>query len=163
MISDQVREIPAVSSLLARFPEAVTDGDVRLGELSLEIDPARIVEVCRFLKDEKLFDRMSGITCVDWYPMEPRFEVVYLLHSMQRRSERIRLKCRLPGTNPEIDSVTSVWIGANWYEREAFDLFGIRFRNHPNLTRIMMPDGWDGHPLRKDFPIHGNRYSYVDE
>jgi NADH-quinone oxidoreductase subunit C len=95
--------------------------------------------------------------------MEPRFEVIYLLHSMERRSERLRLKCRLHGDNPEIDSITGVWAGANWYERETFDLFGIVFRNHPNLTRIMMPDEWIGHPLRKDFPVHGHRYSYQDE
>lgn len=163
MISDQVREIPVVTTLLARCPEAITGGNLRLNELVLEIGPARILEVCGVLKGEKLFERLSGITGVDWYPVEPRFEVVYFLHSMQRRSERIRLKCRLQGSSPEIDSVTSLWVGANWYERETFDLFGIRFRNHPNLTRIMMPDDWEGHPLRKDFPVHGNRYSYVDE
>ena len=163
MISDQVREIPVVAALLARFPDAITVGLLRLNELALEINPAHILEVCRFLKAEQGYRRLSGITGVDWHPMEPRFEVVYLLHSMERRGDRLRLKCRLPGDNPEIDSVTSVWAGANWYERETFDLFGVRFRNHPNLTRIMMPDEWQGHPLRKDFPVHGHRYSYQDE
>ncbi len=100
--------------------------------------------------------RISTVTAVDWYPAEPRFEVVYHLHSPER-NERLRLKCRLQGTNPEIDSVTAVWRGANWYERETFDLFGIRFRNHPNLQRIMLPETWEGHPLRKDYPITGDR------
>lgn len=163
MISDQVREIPVVQALLAQFPDAVKDGNDRLKELSLEIDPAQIVPVCRFLKDVQKLNRLSGITGVDWYPAEPRFEVVYFLHSMERRGERLRLKCRLHGANPEIDSVTGVWHGANWYERETFDLFGVRFRNHPHLARIMMPDDWEGHPLRKDFPVHGHRYSYKDE
>jgi|SRR5215204_4746466 NADH-quinone oxidoreductase subunit C len=163
MISDQVREIPVVSALLARVPEAVVAGNFRLNELTLEIEPALILEACTFLKVDQKYVRLSGITGVDWYPVEPRFEVVYFLHSMERRSERIRLKCRLHGDSPEIESVTSLWVGANWYERETFDLFGIRFRNHPNLTRIMMPDDWDGHPLRRDFPIHGHKYSYKDE
>ena len=163
MISDQVREIPVVSALLARFPEAIPAGSLRLKELALEVDPNQILEVCRFLKEDQKIVRLSGITGVDWFPVEPRFEVVYFLHSMERRNERLRLKCRLHGDNPELDSVTSLWIGANWYERETFDLFGIRFRNHPNLTRIMMPDDWEGHPLRKDFPVHGHRYSYKDE
>jgi NADH-quinone oxidoreductase subunit C len=163
MISDQVREIPVVAALLGRFPEAITAGAFQMSELALEVNPAHIEEVCRFLKTEGGFRRLSAVTAVDWHPMEPRFEVIYLLHSMERRSERLRLKCRLHGDNPEIDSITGVWAGANWYERETFDLFGIVFRNHPNLTRIMMPDEWIGHPLRKDFPVHGHRYSYQDE
>ena len=163
MISDQVREIPVVSALVARFPDAIVGGNLRLKELTLDIDPASIVEVCIFLKNDQKVDRLSAITAVDWYPLEPRFEVVYFLHSMERRGERVRLKCRVHGENAEIGSVTSVWQGANWYEREVFDLFGIRFQNHPNLTRIMMPDDWDGYPLRKDFPIHGYKYSYKDE
>jgi NADH-quinone oxidoreductase subunit C len=108
------------------------------------------------------FVRLSGITAVDWTPEEPRFEVVYLLHSLER-NERLRMKCRLPGDNPEIDSVTGVWRSANWYERETFDMFGIKFRNHPNPRRILMPDDWDGHPLRKDYPIHGYKYTYQNE
>jgi len=163
MISDQVREIPVVSALLARYTDAIKGGNNRLNELTLEIEPAQILDVCRFFKEEQKYVRLSAITAVDWYPMEPRFEVVYFLHSMERRGERVRLKCRLHGDKPEVESVTSLWVGANWYERETFDLFGIRFLNHPNLTRIMMPDDWDGHPLRRDFPVHGHKYSYKDE
>jgi NADH-quinone oxidoreductase subunit C len=93
---------------------------------------------------------------VDRYPAEPRFEVVYHLHSIEQ-NDRLRLKCRVPGTDPVIESVTSVWRSANWYEREVFDLFGIQFLNHPDLRRIMMPEDWEGHPLRKDYPITGFR------
>ena len=99
------------------------------------------------------------MTAVDWHPAEPRFEVVYHLHSIER-NERLRVKCRLSGANPEIDSVYRVWRGADWYEREVFDMFGIRFRNHPNLVRILMPVDWEGYPLRKDYPVHGYKYSY---
>src|SRR5919112_5842321 len=102
MFSDQVREIPVVAALLGRFPEAITAGVVQLNELALEINPANIVEVCRFLKTEGGFRRLSAITGVDWHPMEPRFEIIYLLHSMERRSDRLRLKCRLHGDNAEI-------------------------------------------------------------
>jgi NADH-quinone oxidoreductase subunit C len=126
----------------------------RLGELTVEIDPGKIVDACRFLKDNLKYERLSTVTAVDRYPAEPRFEVVYHLQSIAR-NERIRLKCRLPGALPEIDSVTAVWRAANWHEREAFDLFGIQFRNHPDLRRILMPEEWEGHPLRKDYPVTG--------
>ncbi len=136
--------------------DAVVRGKYDRKELTLEIDPAQIVDVCRKLKSEQKYVRLSTVTGVDRFPDKPRFEVVYHLHSIER-NERLRLKCRISGENPEIDSVTGVWRSANWYERETFDLFGIRFRNHPDLTRIMMPDDWEGHPLRKDYPVTGNR------
>jgi NADH-quinone oxidoreductase subunit C len=126
----------------------------RFGELTVEIAPERLVEACRLLKHERQFERLSTVTAVDRYPSQPRFEVVYHLQSITRK-QRLRLKCRLPGEQPEIDSATAVWRSANWFEREVFDLFGIRFRNHPDLRRIMMPDGWEGHPLRKDYPVTG--------
>jgi NADH-quinone oxidoreductase subunit C len=156
MIAEELKTIPVVAALTAAQPEAVLGGKSDRGELTLEIAPESIVDVCRFLKEDQNFVRVSTVTAVDWYPEEPRFAVVYHLHSPER-NERLRLKCRLPGANPEIDSVTVVWRGANWYERETFDLFGIRFRNHPNLKRIMLPDGWEGHPLRKDYPVTGDR------
>jgi NADH-quinone oxidoreductase subunit C len=156
MIPEELQTIPVVAALVTAQPEAVVGGKSDHGELTLEITPERIVEVCRFLKEDQKFARVSTVTAVDWYPEEPRFDVVYHLHSPER-NERLRLKCRLPGANPEIDSVTLVWRGANWYERETFDLFGIRFRNHPNLQRIMLPADWEGHPLRKDYPVTGDR------
>jgi NADH-quinone oxidoreductase subunit C len=131
-------------------------GKLDRGELTIEIAPAKIVSVCGFLKYDIGFVRLSTVTGIDWYPAEPRFEVVYHLHSLDR-NERLRLKCRLPGAAPEIDSVTEVWRGANWFERETFDLFGVCFRNHPDLRRIMLPEDWEGHPLRKDYCITGDR------
>jgi NADH-quinone oxidoreductase subunit C len=141
---------------------AILETHQALGETTYIADPAKIVDLCRYLKNAETFVRLSAVTAVDWHPAEPRFEVVYHLHSLER-NERIRIKCRVAGTDPEIDSVTGVWQGANWYEREVFDLFGIGFRNHPNLQRILMPLDWEGHPLRKDYPVHGYKYSYSNE
>ena len=132
------------------------------GERTLIVDPAGIVDLCGYLKSSEKFGRLSSVTAVDWYPAEPRFEVVYHLHSIEL-NWRLRLKCRVGGAIPEIDSITGVWAGANWYEREVFDMFGIRFRNHPNLERLLMPTDWEGHPLRKDYPVHGYKYSYPSE
>jgi len=146
---------------------AILETKQALGETTLIADPARIVDLCRYLKDSENFLRLDTITAVDWYLTEPRFEVVYHLHSLGQNPQssiearRLRVKCKLSGTNPEIDSVTSVWRAANWYEREIFDMFGIGFRNHPNLIRILMPLDWEGYPLRKDYPVHGYKYSYA--
>ncbi len=125
-------------------------------EVTLEIAPGRIVDVCRRLKHEGGFIRLSDLTAVDRYPEEPRFEIIYHLHSLEHNS-RLRLRSRIPGTDPAIASVTEVWRSANWYEREVFDLFGVTFHNHPELDRILLPADWEGHPLRKDYPITGTR------
>jgi NADH-quinone oxidoreductase subunit C len=141
---------------------AILEETQALGETTLTADPAQILDLCRYLKTNEKFVRLSTITAVDWHPAEPRFEVVYHLHSLDR-NQRLRVKCRLSGTNPEIESVTNIWRGANWYERETYDMFGIVFRNHPNLVRILMPIDWEGYPLRKDYPVHGHKYSYPTE
>jgi NADH-quinone oxidoreductase subunit C len=156
MLTANLADRPLAAALEAFDPSAITGGKFDRGELTLEIDSAKIAAVCAFLKKEQAFVRLSTVTAVDRYPAEPRFEVVYHLHSVERK-ERVRLKCRIGGGQPEIDSVTSVWRGADWYEREVFDLFGIRFTGHPDLRRIMMPDDWEGHPLRKDYPVTGFR------
>ncbi len=156
MIPDEVKNFPVAAALLNTAPDAVLGAKFDRGELTLEIAAEHIGAVCAYLKQSQDFVRLSTVTGVDWYPAEPRFEVIYHLHSPER-NERLRLKCRLAGANPEIDSVTAVWRGAGWYERETFDLFGIRFRNHPDLRRIMLPEDWDGYPLRKDYPVTGNR------
>ncbi|MBI3666483.1 MAG: NADH-quinone oxidoreductase subunit C [Acidobacteria bacterium] len=156
MLSEQILSIPAVRALEERQPGVVTDANLHRGQLSIWVAPEQIVPICRFLKQEQTYQRLSSITAVDWFPVEPRFEVVYSLHSFER-NHWLRVKCRMGGESPEIDSVTGVWRAANWYEREVFDLFGIRFRNHPDLSRIMMPDDWQGHPLRKNYPLSGPR------
>ena len=161
MLPETLTQIPALLALESKDPDAIVDGSLTLGEATLYIAPEKIAEVCLYLRDEQEFNRLSGITALDRHPAEPRFEIVYLLHSLPR-NQRLRLKCRV-GERDEIESVTGVWRAANWYEREVFDLFGVAFRNHPDLRRIMLPDGWQGHPLRKDFPVHGHKYSYQNE
>jgi NADH-quinone oxidoreductase subunit C len=156
MIAEELKRFPVVAALEEAEPAALIGGKFDHEELTLEIAANQIAGVCSYLKNEQKFARLSTVTAVDRYPEEPRFEVVYHLHSPER-NQRLRLKCRLAGENPEIDSVTAVWRGANWYERETFDLFGIRFRNHPDLRRIMLPEDWEGHPLRKDYPVTGDR------
>lgn len=132
------------------------------GETTLIADPAQITALCRYLRETEKFIRLSAVTAVDWHPAEPRFEVVYHLQSIER-NKRLRVKCRLGGTNPEIETVCGIWRSANWYEREVYDMFGIVFRNHPNHVRILMPVDWEGHPLRKDYPVHGYKYGYGNE
>ena len=156
MLSDDLRNRAVAAAVEAFNSAAITGGKFDRGELTLEITPAKIAAVCAFLKAELQFARVSTVTAVDRFPAEPRFEVVYHLHSIER-NERLRLKCRVGGANPEIESVVPVWRGADWYEREVFDLFGIRFAGHPDLRRIMMPDDWEGHPLRKDAPVTVSR------
>jgi len=100
------------------------------------------------------FNFLSDATCVDRFPREPRFELNYHLISISRR-DRAQLRVWLPGSDPVVDSLVPVWPGANWLEREIFDLFGIRFTGHPDLRRILLPDDWEGHPLRRDYPVVG--------
>lgn len=160
MLSEVLERFPVAAELAGWDSEALLDGKWDRGELSLVVAPAKIARVCEFLKS-KGFDRLSSITAVDWYPAEPRFEVVYHLHDL-RGNRRLRLKCRL-AEGETIPSVTGVWRGANWYEREVWDLFGIRFDGHPDLRRILLPEDWTDHPLRKDYPVHGRRYDYAGE
>ena len=156
MLPDNLKQNSIAAAVEAFDADAVRAGRLDRGELTLEIAPGKIASVCGFLKYDQQFVRLSTVTAVDRYPSEPRFEVVYHLHSIEHNS-RVRLKCRVRGEDPVIDSVTGVWRSADWYEREVFDLFGIRFLGHPDLRRILMPDDWEGHPLRKDYPVTGSR------
>jgi NADH-quinone oxidoreductase subunit C len=155
---EELKSHPALANLLAWKKDAVTGAKYDREELTIWIDVGWIRDVCAVLRDEAEcpFNYLCDITCVDWYPTEPRFEVVYHLLSL-REKERVRLKVRLGGESPAIHSAVSVWPAANYFEREIFDLFGIRFTGHPNLERLLMPDDWEGHPLRKDYPVEGYR------
>ena len=144
--------------LKAWSPNAISEVIEFRGEATLVIPRNVIVDVaerCRSDKDLQ-FNLLSDATCVDRYPLEPRFEVNYHLVSIPR-SDRLRLQIRLSASDPVMDSLVPVWPGANWLEREIFDLMGIRFNGHPDLRRILMPDDWEGHPLRRDYPVEGYR------
>ncbi len=138
--------------------EAVTGVKFDRDEMTIYVGRDHIREACILLKDDPAcpFNFLSDVTCVDLYPSEPRFEVVYQLLSIPNK-ERVRLKVRLNSDSPVVESLTSIWPGANYFEREVFDLFGVRFTGHPYLRRILMPEDWEGHPLRKDYPVEGYR------
>ena len=155
---EQLKDRPEVARLLAWNAEAVEGASFDRNELGIIVRGSAIRDICALLRDDRelQYNFLSDITCVDWYPSEPRFEIVYSLLSM-RRKQHLRLKVRLPGDNPALPSLMSVWPSCNYYEREVFDLFGVRFEGHPYLRRIMMPEDWKGHPLRKDYPVEGYR------
>ncbi len=142
---------------LTRFPEAHRSTFRVADNTPTYIVPAaQIIDVLRFLRDEGRFTMLEDVTAIDWYPREPRFQVVYNMIAIER-AKVICLKVELPGEQPSIASLTGLFPGANWYEREVFDLFGINFENHPDMRRIEMPEDWEGHPLRKDYPVTGPR------
>jgi len=155
---EKLKGHPAVAPLLGWNPRSVQEVKFDRDEMTIWVDRSNIREACALLRDDPTcaFNFLSDITCVDWYPAEPRFEVVYHLLSIAKK-ERVRLKVRLQSASPVVESLTSVWPGANFFEREVFDLFGIRFTGHPYLRRILMPEDWQGHPLRKDYPVEGYR------
>lgn len=139
-------------------PQAVAEVIEFRGETTVVVPRQHLRRAAEYLASEPSlrFSFLSDITAVDRFPLEPRFEVNYHLLSLDRR-ERLRLKVRVSGADAIVPSVTSVWPTANWHERESFDLMGIRFEGHPDLTRILMPEDWEGHPLRKDYPVEGYR------
>ena len=155
---EQLKAHPAIAQLLSWNPAAVEGAKYDRDETSIYIERSALREACLLLRDDPgcPFNYLSDVTCVDWFPSQPRFEVIYHLFSIPKK-ERLRLKVRLSGEAPAIESVTSVWPSANYFEREVFDLFGVRFTGHPYLRRLLMPEDWEGHPLRKDYPVEGYR------
>jgi NADH-quinone oxidoreductase subunit C len=144
-------ENPAVIALKALALDAKFDRD----ELTVTVPREAIVQACTAVKTAG-YNFFEDVTAVDWYPSEPRFQITYHILSMSLK-QRVRLVVRLNSGDAAIDSITPVWPAANFYEREIFDLFGIHVGGHPNLRRIMMPEDWKGHPLRKDYPVEGYR------
>jgi NADH-quinone oxidoreductase subunit C len=145
---------PAIRAILGWKAAALTDAKFQFGELTLTIEPAEIRAAC--IAVQPIYNFFEDMTAVDWFPASPRYQLSYhlLSHSLL---ERIRLRALVDDPDPAIDSIVPVWAGANFFEREVFDLFGIRFTGHPDLRRIMLPDDWKGHPLRKDYPVEGYR------
>ena len=146
---------PAIAAIQAALPAALLDAKFDRGELTLKIAHEHI-RATAALVQKAGYNFLEDVTCVDWYPSEPRFQVTYHILSMAFK-ERVRLISFVDSVDPSIDSIMPVWPSANFYEREVFDLFGVRFHGHPNLRRIMMPEEWKGHPLRKDYPVEGYR------
>ncbi|MGB2697284.1 MAG: NADH-quinone oxidoreductase subunit C [Candidatus Zixiibacteriota bacterium] len=136
-----------------QFSDSILDVIEFREELTFIIKKKALLEICEFLKNdtELQYNFLSDVCGVDYPEREKRFEVVYNLYSISNKL-RVRLKINV-GEGEPAPSITSIWSGANWPEREVFDMFGIEFENHPDLTRILMPDDWVGHPLRKDFPL----------
>ncbi len=148
----------ALRKLRGFAPESIEDAREFRGEVTIYIRRDRLIPVCEFLRDDPglTFKFLSDVTAVDLYPNEPRFEVVYHLLSLQT-AVRLRLKVRTSGENPRVESLVPVYPSANAFEREVFDLLGIQFEGHPYLRRILLPEDWEGHPLRKDYPTEGYR------
>jgi len=148
-----MEENELVKALRNRFPDSILEvttlRDLK-DELTIRVKKESIVDICSFLKKEFKFDFLSDLCGVHYPDRDEQFEVVYHLFSIETK-ERVRLKIGLK-EGERVKSVTSVWGTANWHEREAFDLLGIVFEDHPNLKRILLPDDWEGHPLRKDYP-----------
>jgi len=149
---------PVEQKLRAWDPEAVTQTIEFRGELTLVVPGGRLRRIMEYLQTEPSleFNFLSDISVVDRLPAEPRFELNYHLVSLPNR-QRLRLRVWLSGADPTVDSLTPVYPTADWHEREIFDLFGVRFEGHPDLRRILLPDDWEGYPLRKDYPVEGFR------
>jgi len=154
-VLDGLPDHPAIKAILGWNPAALENARFDRNELTLTIVAAKIREACETVQAAG-YNFFEDLTAVDWYPFAPRFQLSYhiLSHAFK---ERIRLRAMLYEAHPVVESITPVWAGANYYEREVFDLIGIRFEGHPDMRRIMMPDEWTGHPLRKDYPVEGYR------
>jgi NADH-quinone oxidoreductase subunit C len=154
-VLERLPEHPAVKAILAWKPEALADAKFDRGELTLTIAAEEIRSAAATVQAAG-YNFFEDVPAVDWHPSSPRFQLSYHILSHTYK-ERIRLRVLLDGDAPAVESITSVWPAANFYEREVFDLFGIGFEGHPNLRRILMPDDWQGYPLRKDYPVEGYR------
>jgi len=136
----------------AKFPDDTLETHAFRGDETVTVRKQALLKAASYLRDELGFDFLMDLTAVDYLPREPRFELVCHLYS-SRHNYRLRLKCPVEGADPLVDSLTGVWAGANWFEREAYDMFGLKFQGHPDLRRILMYDGFEGYPLRKDYPL----------
>ena len=145
-----------VQALAERLRERFPDMVEARGEVTVVVDPEEVVAALTFLRDEPglEFGWLADLSATDWPDREPRFWIAYHLFSMPH-GHRVRVKAGLPPEEPRIASVTPLYPTANWLEREVFDMYGVTFEGHPDLRRILMPDDWDGHPLRKDYSLGG--------
>ena len=152
---------PLVQRFQRRFGEAIREAWIDRKQAILVVEAARLREICLFVRDNEKFNYLCDLTAVDWPRREKRFDVVLNLYSFSK-DERLRIKAHA-AENEMVPSVSSVWPTANWLEREVYDMFGIRFEGHPHLTRILLPDEWQGYPLRKDYDILMQDQAWVRE
>jgi NADH-quinone oxidoreductase subunit C len=140
--------------LAERFPGSIIETHSHRGNDTAVVKKEDILSICTYLRDDEalLYNFMMDLTVVDYLGKEPRFEVVYHLYSL-KYNRRVRIKARISESDTCIDSIVPIWISANWFEREAFDMYGIVFNGHPELKRLLLYEGFEGHPLRKDYPI----------
>jgi NADH-quinone oxidoreductase subunit C len=153
--AESSRNLPESLALLAaNFPDEVWEASLSHGDAVAVASPGALRKIMEFLKNDSrlLFNVLLDVTAVDYLGREPRFEVVYHLLSLPR-NQRLRVKVRVPGEKPALDSMVGIWESANWLEREVWDMFGIEFAGHPDLKRILLYPEFQGHPLRKDYPI----------
>ena len=152
---DELERPPFLVALQTTLPEAVEQLSYWVGDWTVIVSTMSLLDVARFLKesDEGSFDYCSDVTASDWPPREKRFDVIYCLYSTRRR-HRVRIKVRA-GEDEPVPSVTGLWPAANWLERELWDMYGVTITGHPDLRRILMPENWQGHPQRKDYPLEG--------
>lgn len=143
-----------VDGLSEDFTDAFIEVYQSTGDTFIHVEAGAIVDICRYLKNEQHFIYLTDIFGIDRFTSEERFEVVYNMISLRDR-ERLFVKVRLPEEEPVVESVTDVWRSANWMEREVYDMFGVRFTNHPDFRRIYMPEDYEYFPLRKEFPLLG--------
>lgn len=143
-----------LNKLKGRFPGSILETHDYRGDDTAVVNKDDIIAICTFLRDDDalLYNFMMDLTAVDYLGKEPRFEVVYHLYSL-KFNRRVRIKARVSEDDCSIDSIASVWPSADWFEREVFDMYGIAFKGHPELRRILLYEGFEGHPLRKDYPI----------
>jgi NADH-quinone oxidoreductase subunit C len=141
-----------VTKIREQFSDSIISYHSHLGDETVVVSRKSLVEVARFLRDELGFNFLIDLTAVDNWKTKPRFEVVYHFFALATR-QRLRVKVPVPEPDPVVDTLSNLWPGANWFEREVYDMYGIRFAGHPNLQRILMYPEFKGHPLRKDYPI----------
>ncbi len=151
-----MKSLEIAEKIKDKFLQEILDISQFRDQVSVTIKRDKIIDICRYLYEDPdiRMDFLSDLCGVDYPERKPRFEMVYNLCSL-KHGHRIRIKALIPVDNPSIDSVVSIWSGANWHEREACDMFGIVFNGHPDLRRILMPEEWNGFPLRKNYPLQG--------
>jgi len=147
-------EHAAVSKLKEKFSASILEVTEFRGDMSVVVKKEDIVAVCEFLKGEQGYDFLTDLCGIDNLGQAPRFMMVYQLYSIKAK-DRLRIKAPVEDSDCRVDTVSGVWATANWLERECWDMMGITFNNHPDLRRILMPEDFEGHPLRKDFPVQG--------